>query len=232
MRPVNSDQDNTRKYSLCLVDDDENELKRFKKAFGDEYYVGTGTNLNKAESDLAATLPRHRFNFWSRQKVNLYVLDMYYPRGTTNTPEQRAQLAKTWSDFCKSNRKLKEVLTNLDQSFDGGRELADQVKRRGFVRTPPFVFFTRKGNLEDAVMAYEQVKAVAVIKKPDPWDDDTSEEAKDTALYDSRETIIRKLQAAITSASFVYQHKEAILSSLIGFITGVLANWVVLFFHK
>ena len=208
-------------------------LRDSKKAFGDEYYVGAGTNLNKAESDLAATLPRHRFNFWSRRKVNLYVLDMYYPRGTTNTPEQRAQLAKAWSDFCKANRKLKEVLTNLDQSFDGGRELADQVRRRGFVRTPPFVFFTRKANLEDAVMAYEQVEAMAVIKKPDPWDDDdTSEEAKDKALYDSRETIIRKLQAAVTRASFFYQHKEAILSSLISFITGVLANWVVVFFHN
>jgi hypothetical protein len=65
------------KYSLCFVDDDENELKRFKKVFGDEYYVGTGTNLDKAESDLAATLPRHGLNFWPRHKVNLYVLDMY-----------------------------------------------------------------------------------------------------------------------------------------------------------
>jgi hypothetical protein len=167
-------------------------LRDSKKNLETNIMWAQATNLNKAESDLAATLPRHRFNFWSRQKVNLYVLDMYYPRGTTNTPEQRAQLAKTWSDFCKSNRKLKEVLTNLDQSFDGGRELADQVKRRGFVRTPPFVFFTRKGNLEDAVMAYEQVKAVAVIKKPDPWDDDTSEEAKDTALYDMACTRFRR----------------------------------------
>ena len=237
MRPSpNSDQDK-RKYSLCLVDDDENELKRFKKSFGDEYYVGIGTNLNKAESDLRASLPRHRFKFWSRHKVSLYVLDMYHPKGTTNTPEQQAQLAKAWSDFCKANRKLKEVLTNLDQSFDGGRELADQVKERGFARSkPPFVFFTRKGNLEDAVMAYEQVKAMAVIKKPDPWDDDTSEEAKDRALYDSREIIIRKLQATIDSAGFFYQYKTAILSSLISFITGVsagvLANWVFLFFHR
>jgi hypothetical protein len=232
MRPPNSDR---RKYSLCLVDDDENELKRFRKVFGDEYYVGIGTNLTQAESDLRATLPRHKLNL-SRHKVNLYLLDMYYPKGTTNTPEQRAQLAKAWSDSCKANRKLKEVLTNLDQSFDGGRELAGQVKKRGFVRTPPFVFFTRKGNLEDAVIAYEQVNAIAVIKKPDPWDDDTSEEAKDKALYDSRETILRKLQTAIDSAGFFYQHKAAILSSLISFTTGVLAgvlaNWMFLFFHK
>jgi hypothetical protein len=48
--------------------------------------------------------------------------------------------------------------------------------------------------------------------------------AKDKALYDSRETILRKLQTAIDSAGFFYQHKAAILSSLISFTTGVLAG--------
>lgn len=129
----------TRKYSLCVVDDDLHELNRFKIAFEDHFYVGIGTDLRKAEADLRAASPRRRFNFW-RRKVNLYVLDMYFPTGTTNTPEQRAKLAKAWGNCCNANRQLKTVLAELHQTFDGGRELAAEVERRGFFRKPAFVF--------------------------------------------------------------------------------------------
>jgi hypothetical protein len=222
----------TRKYSLCFVDDDEHELRRFKRVFEDEFYVGIGTNLGKAEANLREVLPRRMFNFW-RRKVNLYVLDMYFPMGTTNTPEQRVRLAEAWGNCCKANRQLRTVLAELHQTFDGGRELAVAVRRRSLLRKAPFVFFTRKGNLEDGILAYEQVKPMAVIKKPDPWDEtDTSEKAKDDALFSSRETIGKKLQSAIDNASFYYQHKEAVLASLISFVTGMLANWAFLLFHK
>ena len=208
----------TKKYSLCFVDDDENELNRFKKAFESEFYVGIGTDLGKAEANLTAGLPRRRYNFW-RRKVTFYVLDMYFPTGTTNTPEQRAKLAKAWGDCCKANRQLKTVLAELHQTFDGGRELAARVMRRGLLRKPAFVFFTRKGNIEDGILAYEQVKPMAVIKKPDPWDEnDMSEEAKDDALFRSCDTIAKKLQSAIDTAGFFYQHKETVLASLISFV--------------
>jgi hypothetical protein len=82
----------TRKYSICFVDDDENELNRFKSAFEEEFYVGIGTDLGKAETNLKAVLPARRFHF-GNPRVDLYVLDMYYPTGTTNTPEQRAKLS-------------------------------------------------------------------------------------------------------------------------------------------
>jgi hypothetical protein len=224
----------TRKHSLCFVDDDEHELRRFKAAFKDDFYVGIGTDLGMAEANLSAILPRHRFKvrFW-RRKVDLYVLDMYFPTGTTNTSEQRARLAKAWANCCKANHQLRTILAELHQTFAGGRELATQVRRRGFLRKPPFVFFTRKGNLEDGIEAYEQVKPIAVIKKPDPWDEtDASEEAKDNALLESRQTIRKKFQTAIDNASFFYQHKETILALIIGFVTGVLANSAFLLFHR
>jgi hypothetical protein len=225
-------QTKTRKYSLCFVDDDENELKRLKTAFEDEFYVGIGTDLGKAEANLKTVLPRRMFNFL-RRKVNLHVLDMYFPMGTTNTPEQRVKLAEAWGNCCKANQQLRTVLAELHQTFDGGRELAVGVRRRGLFRKPPFVFFTRKGNLEDGILAYEQVKPMAVIKKPDPWDEtDISEKAKDEALFSSRETIAKKLQSAIDNASFYYQHKETVLASIISFATGMLANWAFLLFHK
>lgn len=220
-----------RKYSLCFVDDDEHELKRFKAAFEGEFYVGIGTDLGKAEANLTENMPRRQFHFW-RPRVHLYVLDMYFPIGTTNTPEQRAKLAKALVDCRKANQHLKAVLGELHQTFDDGRNQATRVKHRGFVRKTPFVFFTRKGNLEDSILAYEEVKPIAVIKKPDPWDEaDVSEEAKDHALFSSRDTIAKKLRLAIDNAGFLYQHKEAVLASLISFVMGLAANSVFLLFH-
>jgi len=105
-------QTKTIKYSLCFVDDDENELKRFKTAFEDEFYIGIGTDLGKAEANLKAVLPRHMLNFL-RRKVNLYVLDMYFPMGTTNTPEQRVKLAEAWGNCCKANQQLRTILAEL-----------------------------------------------------------------------------------------------------------------------
>jgi hypothetical protein len=230
--PVARSDTKIRKNSLCFVDDDEHELNRFKKAFEEEFYVGIGTDLGKAEANLRANLPRRKFNFW-RREVTLYVLDMYFPTGTTNTSEQREKLAEAWANCCKANRHLKTVLAELHQTFDGGRELAARVRRRRLFRKPAFVFFTRKGNLEDGILAYEQVKPMAVIKKPDPWDEtDISEEAKDEALMRSRDTIAKKLQSAIDNASFFYQHKETVLATLFSFATGILANWAFSLFHR
>lgn len=98
-----------RKYSLCFVDDDEHELKRFKAAFEGEFYVGIGTDLGKAEANLTENMPRRRFHFW-RPRVHLYVLDMYFPIGTTNTPEQRAKLAKALGTVAKQISTLKQFL--------------------------------------------------------------------------------------------------------------------------
>jgi hypothetical protein len=158
---------------------------------------GSAPTSEKAENNFREVLPRRRSNF-GHPRVHLYVLDMYFPTGTTNTPEQRAKLAKALGDCCKANRHLKTVLAELHQTFDDGRYQATRVKRGGFLRKTPFVFFTRKGNLEDSILAYEQVKPMAIIKKPDPWDEtDLSEKAKDDALFSSRDTIAKKLRSAI-----------------------------------
>ena len=101
-----------RKYSLCFVDDDEHELKRFKAAFEGEFYVGIGTDLGKAEANLTENMPRRRFHFW-RPRVHLYVLDMYFPIGTTNTPEQRAKLAKALGTVAKRISTLKQFLVSF-----------------------------------------------------------------------------------------------------------------------
>src|SRR5262249_33650056 len=131
----------SRKRSLCFVDDDPAELRRFKQAVGSEFVVGTGTTLTAALADLKAQ---------GRRRVDLYVLDMYFPNEGMNTPEELSRLGKAWDDFCTAEDALKNILAELGQSFAGGRALATQITSRGFFTKTPFVFFTRKGNLLDA----------------------------------------------------------------------------------
>ena len=134
----------TRKYSLRFVDDDEHELNKFEAAFEHDFYVGIGTDLGKAESNLREVLPRRRLNL-GHPKVHLYVLDMYFPTGTTNTPEQRAKLAKALGDCCKANRHLKTVLAELHQTFDDGRYQATRNQARRFPEEIPLRILHAKG---------------------------------------------------------------------------------------
>jgi hypothetical protein len=60
------------------------------------------------------------------------------------------------------------VLSDLGQGIEGGLKLAKEVTSRSWHSRTPFVFFTRKGNLLDAITAYEHSEALSVIKKPDP----------------------------------------------------------------
>jgi hypothetical protein len=97
----------------------------------------------------------------------------------------------------------------------------------------PFVFFTRKGNLLDAIEAYERTGALSVIKKPDPRqpvDEAQRTQAYDDAMVDNRGFLIRALESAIHRGSLWYKYKAEFLaffigvasSALVGFITGWL----------
>jgi CheY-like chemotaxis protein len=149
-----------RKNSLCFIDDDVAELERIRKALGDYFVLGAGTSVKAALDDLEKVQGSRR--------VDLYVLDMYFPRQGPNSPEELSRLGEAWDDFRKAEADLKVVLHQLGQDFDGGRKLAEQVSPGGSFTRKPFVFFTRKGNLIDAITAYEHTRALSVIKKPDP----------------------------------------------------------------
>src|ERR1700730_6394495 len=143
-----------KKYSVCFVDDDPDELSRFKKYFSDSYFVGVGTNFARALNELRRT---------HAGKPDLFVLDMYFPN-RVNTRAERDALNETWEKLCGANNELSAVLAKMEQTVDGGRRLAQRAKSQG----RQFVFFTRKGNLVDAIDAYENIGALSVIKKPDP----------------------------------------------------------------
>jgi hypothetical protein len=185
-----------RKFALCFIDDDSDELSRFKTYLEKYYFIGTGTTLERAISDLRKTY---------KGKVDLFVLDMYFPL-KENSDAERELLDQTWEKFRAAESELKSVLAHMQQTFNGGRNLARQAKSR---RTP-FVFFTRKGNLIDAIEAYEDTGALSVIKKPDPASSNKTGSkleikiARDKALKNDlhREGgILRRIELAIDRAS-------------------------------
>jgi response regulator RpfG family c-di-GMP phosphodiesterase len=214
----------SKKRSLCFVDDDPAELARFKRAVGSQFVVGAGTTLTMALEDLKAQ---------GRRRVDLYVLDMYFPNEGMNTPEELSKLGKAWDAFCTAEDALKSVLAELGQNFAGGRALATQITSRSLFTRKPFVFFTRKGNLLDAIEAYERTGALSVIKKPNPRqpvDEAQRTQAYDDAMVDNRDFLIRALESAIHRGGLWYEYKAEFLaffvgvasSALVGFITGWL----------
>jgi hypothetical protein len=155
---------------LCFVDDDRDELDRFKRAIaGDDFAVGIGTTIDEARNDLRAQGKARLFGWLPASRhADLFVLDMYYPTGGVRTKAQLMTLERAWDDFRVAETTLKNRLAELGQEFAGGRRLAQQASTlRSFIATP-FVYFTRKGTLSDVIEAYEQIKALSVIKKPDP----------------------------------------------------------------
>jgi len=93
----------SKKRSLCFIDDDPNELARFKQAVGREFLVGVGTSHDKALEDLKTQGRRH---------VDLYVLDMYFPNEGINTSEELSKLGKAWDAFCTAEELSKPSLLN------------------------------------------------------------------------------------------------------------------------
>ncbi|MDP6636994.1 MAG: hypothetical protein QGG42_19000 [Phycisphaerae bacterium] len=211
-----------KQHKLCFVDDDPQELERFKKALEGRFHIGVGTSLNTALDDLHKSTPG---------KPDLFVLDMYFPIDGNNTDAELDDLGKKWDEFRSAERAMREVLGRLGQSFKGGRDLAEQVIKGG-IRRSPFVFFTRKGNLVDAIDAYENVGAISVMKKPDPrsmedLDGPKRTKAYDEAMKENAENIARALEAAIHKASFLYKYKSTIIAFFVGAASSVAA-WLII----
>lgn len=153
---------------------------------------------------------------------------MYFPREGTNTPEELSRLGEAWDDFRKAETALKAVLHKLGQDFEGGRKLAKQISSGSSFTRTPFVFFTRKGNLLDAITAYEETKAVSVIKKPDPREEFAKsgrQSAYDKAMIENKDNLIRLIKSAIQRGHFWYRYGDYILT----FVSGMASSVVVWF---
>jgi hypothetical protein len=181
------------KLALCVVDDDPDELARFEKFLKKDFDVGSGSSVDDAQRDLKR---KHK------RQPDLFVLDMYFPT-KVNSDADRAALDQKWEEFSAAEQKFKTALLQMGQSLKGGRTLARRVKLLG----KRFVFFTRKGNLSDAIEAYEHTGALSVIRKPDPplsagapRSKKETEKARDEAMKELANNVRDEIKSAVERA--------------------------------
>jgi CheY-like chemotaxis protein len=174
---------------VCFVDDDPEEIRRFRRYLEGRFLVGAGTSLPEALEDLRKQ---------GRDAPDVFALDLYFPRGEPNTPEERAELGRAWSRFLEARAELLGVLGRLRQSPEGGFVLARQLTER--FPGIPVAFFTRKGTLEDAIQALEE-GAAAIVKKPDPTANvstaGATPEAYDAAFERDLPKVVQGLERAL-----------------------------------
>src|SRR5713226_8561654 len=119
------------KKAVCFVDDDPEEIQRFRCNLEREFDIGSGTSLDEALNDLRAQ---------GRARPNLFLLDLYFPEGPRNTEEELQELARARQEFLRAQAAFLAVLGRLGQSARGGFSLARRLQSESRVG---FAFFTR-----------------------------------------------------------------------------------------
>jgi CheY-like chemotaxis protein len=173
------------------VDDDPEEVRRFRRFLASRFVVGAGTSLPAALADLRAQ---------GRERPDVFALDLYFPEGEPNTDDERAELARAWVRFLEAKAELTAVLERLRQSPEGGLALAGRIAAD--FPGVPVTFFTRKGTLEDAIAALEAGVA-AIVKKPDPDDHEragwSTADACDAAFARELPKVVQGLERALAT---------------------------------
>jgi CheY-like chemotaxis protein len=210
-------------HAVCLIDDDPEELRRFRDNLKDYFIIGTGTSLREAMDDLRKK---------GRRKPDLFLLDMYYPEGSTSTPDELSTLAGARQEFLKAQATFLSVLASLRQSSRGGHRLANELRKRYQIG---YAFFTRKGTLEDGIEALDN-GAVRLIKKPDPsqseLDGNTLAGAYDMALKNKARDVVRDIEDAIRLSNWWWKHREAVFAYAVGFLSSLGAGYLLHFLLK
>jgi CheY-like chemotaxis protein len=214
------------KKAICLIDDDPDEIKRFRTNLAPRFIVGAGTSIASALEDLRAN---------GRERPDLFLLDMYHSESQPNISDPQIRLNSARAKLLRAEAEFDKTLVDLRQTPEGGfRNLRDV---RSLYRLPrvPVAFFTRKGTLDNAVRAYEDEIPCPVIKKPDPGCQEAAE-AKDEelpALYDKAfsgniERVVAEIERVIRRSNFCLMHRDLLIGTAIGaaigYVTSILSS--------
>ncbi|MBL7075606.1 hypothetical protein ISS37_10265 [candidate division KSB1 bacterium] len=205
-----------KEYAICFIDDDQDEIKRFKNNLDKDklengFIIGAGTTYPEALDDLKKQ---------GRKRPDIFVLDLYYPMDSRPTEEQLQKLHVERKLYLKAQTKFRTVLAKLNQSSNGGITLAYVIGQN--FKSIPYLFFTRKGTLDDAIHILK-TKATKIMKKPDPEEKDESlpiNEAYDKAFKENAKNIAGEIKEAIIISTWWYKNKKIV----IGFIAGILSS--------
>ncbi len=210
------------KQRLCVVDDDPEEIRRFRENMGRRFIIGAGTSLDSALDDLRRQ---------GHSSPDLYVLDLYFPQGGSSTQEQLQELAAARKKLLDSEAEFASLLARFGQATQGGFRLADRLSRFG--RRAPYVFFSRKATAGDVVQALDS-GALRVIKKPDPTPEEMATEplpkAYDKALARAAHDVARDIEDAISRSTFWWKYGQAVIAFLLGLLSSSAAGVIFLRF--
>lgn len=194
-----------KRKAVCFVDDDADEVSRFRTFMRDHYIVGAGTTLARAIDELQDQRVK---------KPDIFLLDLYY--GPETTEAMRARIDALDEELSDSERKMRELLVEAGQSPQGGFDLSEEIRSR-FPRVPR-AFFSRKAFLEDALRAQDE--GLPVLEKPDSHAADTGatkKERYDAAFERHAVEIARWLDRKINLNTWWVRHREKLGSFAMGF---------------
>ena len=206
--------DSSRKSVVCFVDDNPHEIKRFRKYLKKYFVIGSGTSISDALKDL---------NKQGYKKPDLFILDLYFPDGPRHTEEEIMELCRAREALLDAEGEFVMHMAKLRLSSHGGLKLASDLRERWGAH--PFIYFTRKGTLEESVRCLKQ-GALKVIKKPDPnkreKECETVRKAYDLAFKNNAGKIAFEIEDAIRTSSWWWRNKSAVG----GFVLGVMSSLV------
>ena len=201
----------SEKPTVCFVDDDVNELKRFARAFGERFHVITGEN---AEECVEALRQQGR-------RCGLWVLDLYFPKpGVVNTAERRQEMNERFADLAAHQREFNMYLASVGQGSDGGLETMKRA--RALTPNVPVMFLTRKGTLADSVRC-RAAGAADVTLKPMPAGSDASVEAFDQAMVDAADELGRRFERVMRPAEHTPKGISPVIVA-VALIVGLIAG--------
>ncbi len=206
------------KHAICVVDDQEEVQQRVRRFLGDRFVLGVGASVEEAMRDL-------RFQGVDRPK--LFLIDMYFPEGPTSIDDPAAALNKAKAQVLKAEAKLYELLAKLRQTADVGFREARQAREQFRV---PVAFFCGKATVDNVIRAYEEERADAVIKKPDPAPNKAASarpeqlpDLYDDAFAQNAERIAASIERAIFKSRWWVRRASLIA----GFLTGCASSALV-----
>jgi CheY-like chemotaxis protein len=207
-----------KKPSILVIDDDPKEIQRIRTHLRDSFTIGGGQNLEEARSSLEEQ---------GGKRPRLALVDMYFPdRQPTDT--DRLALHAARGRYLKAQAIYLGALAKLGQSPQHGFEVAKDIR----MQWPKLgvAFFTRKGTLEDAIRAYEDVRVAGVIKKPDPPVEVVDSEHPETLdiAYDQQFAHMKgiladKIRQAIRRSSFWGRWGREIRGAVVALVLAILA---------
>ena len=189
--------------SICYVDDDREEVQRFREVLRERYIVGAGATLDEALEELRQQRVR---------KPDIFVLDLYY--GPEMQDAVRQQIAEIDDQIQALEQQIRALLTQAQQSTDGGFGLAQEAQAK--FPQKPMVFFSRKAFLQDALASYE--RGLRVLEKPDPNDADRGTPDPYIAAFQRHaDNIARSLDRIININTWWARNREWLSGFCVGF---------------